>query len=500
MYFYGITNRDEKVIETYEKSRSNFEELLENLKRNPNEYYLGSIDALRIFSTVLTAYVAEKDTVNVEKTYRLASAVIENINKAPEASDRLRKQVKFYALQNDYLREWGLGNYENVLVVFDKLDQWIKSDKEYAEYTYGLIEGKVNMFLIMKQVDSASYYLDQYEKFPDFVANQKILISKYKSKLEFLKGNPEKAYDLLNEALEESFKASGKISEEMDDLLYAQTEAEHHRLAFEKSEAEKKQRNLWIIVISLTSFIIIVVVFITFRFKDMKRKQVIKNLNETADIQIALMEQFESSVRKEEQERISQDLHDDLAGTLAAIKNNIDWALTESVEGKEKEWLTRLQGMLESTFGYVRRKSHEMFEMAHVPDEGMFRQHILHLVQVAFPAEYYTFNVQIDDYALKDTSIELRSELIRVIQEAFTNIIKHAKATQVDLLIYKDADELFVVIKDNGTGLKNTQKQKTLGLQSMQNRLKKFRVDFSIAGDEDGVEIIISIPEEEIVI
>src|SRR5690606_21526747 len=103
-----------------------------------------------------------------------------------------------------------------------------------------------------------------------------------------------------------------------------------------------------------------------------------------------------------------------------------------------------------------------------------------------------------DDYSLVNTSIEFRSELIRVIQEAFANIVKHAKASQVDLLIYKENEKLFVNIKDNGKGLSVKNKQNTLGINSMKKRLKKFNADFSLRNDGTGVEINISISENRI--
>ena len=106
----------------------------------------------------------------------------------------------------------------------------------------------------------------------------------------------------------------------MDNLLYAQTQAEHHKLAFEKSEQEKHQRNNLIILISALSLIAIIIVFIKLRNKDIKLKRVVEQLNETANVQIALMEQFGSKVRKEEQERLSQNLHDDLAVQVSSYK------------------------------------------------------------------------------------------------------------------------------------------------------------------------------------
>lgn len=376
-----------------------------------------------------------------------------------------------------------------------------KIDKEYIEYTSSLFEWKAYQFLEMKQPDSASYYLDKYEKVTKFKLDKQVIIYKYKSQLELLKGNPDKAYSLLHEAFDESLNVQKELSKELDHLIYAQTKAEHHRLAFLKSEKEKKEKNFIIITVSVCALLVIIITYTLLHLKNLKLKRVVSKLNETADIQIALMEQFESKVRKEEQQRISQDLHDDLAGTLVAIKNNIDITISETLDETEREGLSKVSAMVESAFGYVRSKSHEIFKKTQMPDEEMFQQHILHLTRVAFPSQYYNLNVQIDDYALKSISIELRADLIRIIQEAFTNIIKHAKATKVDLLIYRDNDGLVVIIKDNGIGFKENKqsKQQTLGLQSIQNRLDKFKAKFSFSSSNDeGAEMVITIPTERL--
>src|SRR5690606_17734678 len=161
----------------------------------------------------------------------------------------------------------------------------------------------------MKQPDSASYYLDKYEKVTKFKLDKQVIIYKYKSQLELLKGNPDKAYSLLLEAFDESLNVQKELSKELDHLIYAQTKAEHHRLALEKSETEKKKRNTWIIAITLGMAVVITGSIILLSLIDRKLKRTIKGHNETANIRSALLEQLETRVRKEEQRRISQNLH-----------------------------------------------------------------------------------------------------------------------------------------------------------------------------------------------
>src|SRR5690606_24033826 len=275
-----------------------------------------------------------------------------------------------------------------------------KGDIIGEEYIYNLLDWKTSLYLDMNLVDSASIYIGKIEAIPNFAQNQQILINKYKAQLEYIRGNPGKAYELSEKALEESLKVQAELAEEMDNLLYAQTEAEHHRLAFEKSEIEKKERNIWIIAISLLLIFISIIGIILLRRKDQKLKKTLKELNETANVQIALMQQLEVEVRKEEQERISQNLHDELAGMLAAIKNNIDLHLTEIKEDEQLKKLLNLSEMISQAFNSVRNKSHELFETSQLPTEEIFCQYIMHLAHIAFPDKHYNLTIEIDDYCL----------------------------------------------------------------------------------------------------
>src|SRR5690606_19646670 len=53
----------------------------------------------------------------------------------------------------------------------------------------------------------------------------------------------------------------------------------------------------------------------------------------------------------------------------------------------------------------------------------------------------------------------IEEHVFRIIQEAFSNILRHADATVVQLTIRKRRDELFVHIRDNGKGFDLTKDQ-----------------------------------------
>jgi signal transduction histidine kinase len=58
-----------------------------------------------------------------------------------------------------------------------------------------------------------------------------------------------------------------------------------------------------------------------------------------------------------------------------------------------------------------------------------------------------------------------------VVQELFTNIIKHSGATKVSLELNRFDDEISLIVEDNGKGFDTTAQAQGIGLQNMQSRI-----------------------------
>src|SRR5690606_41596502 len=61
IYIYGITEQEDKQIETYEKHQKLFEELAIKIKEDPEKYHWDGKDALRILAPVINTYYYKKD-------------------------------------------------------------------------------------------------------------------------------------------------------------------------------------------------------------------------------------------------------------------------------------------------------------------------------------------------------------------------------------------------------------------------------------------------------
>jgi signal transduction histidine kinase len=66
---------------------------------------------------------------------------------------------------------------------------------------------------------------------------------------------------------------------------------------------------------------------------------------------------------------------------------------------------------------------------------------------------------------------EMETAIYRIVQEALTNVVRHARATRVDILLERREDLLVVVVEDNGVGFDpERQDASRLGVLGMRER------------------------------
>ena len=86
--------------------------------------------------------------------------------------------------------------------------------------------------------------------------------------------------------------------------------------------------------------------------------------------------------------------------------------------------------------------------------------------------------------------------LYRAIHEGVTNVVRHAHATDLDVVMEKDADGIVCMVKDNGVGIADGGTQPAgLGLRGIRDRLKGLHGELELtSGPGRGTELVISIP------
>ena len=214
-------------------------------------------------------------------------------------------------------------------------------------------------------------------------------------------------------------------------------------------------------------------------------------------MQIITMEEAKHQAVKEAQQRLGQDLHDSLSSSVASVKHQLEVLSLDTDNLDLKHKLTSLQAVVTDVYEATRNKSHEWFNAPGGQQEQSFEQAIKLVTDSALPDGRYIKDIHIDNDALLRVGVDIRIALLRVIQEAITNIIKHAKARKVGILIYEEVNRLIVAVCDDGKGLedkKSSNGKSSMGLQSIRRRVQHLNGETIIRSGTIGTEIIVSIP------
>ena len=75
---------------------------------------------------------------------------------------------------------------------------------------------------------------------------------------------------------------------------------------------------------------------------------------------------------------------------------------------------------------------------------------------------------------------DVQLAIYRVVQEQFTNILKHSKASIVDITVEKRNGDICMLIQDNGVGFDRHITKNGIGLENMKRRVQVFNGNLNI--------------------
>jgi signal transduction histidine kinase len=99
---------------------------------------------------------------------------------------------------------------------------------------------------------------------------------------------------------------------------------------------------------------------------------------------------------------------------------------------------------------------------------------------------------------LRELSPHLATTLYRIVQEALTNITRHARATWVRVELGRTGDELRLAIRDNGVGFPNGSRSRnpgSVGLLGIRERVLMLGGQISVGNaPEGGALLVVRVP------
>jgi len=203
----------------------------------------------------------------------------------------------------------------------------------------------------------------------------------------------------------------------------------------------------------------------------------------------------------EERERLSREMHDSLAQVLGYLHlkaQDTQRALSRNEVGKVGEELEDMAAVAHEAYADVREAIIGLRSTVQ-PDGGIAGTLKDYLAKYSRRAGIHA-ELRIDGDWRPRFSPEVAVQVVRVVQEALTNVRKHANADWARVCIGRSGGEAVIVIEDNGQGFDPELLRQTdvlsFGMRTMRERVERvggrFAVD-SVPGEGTKVQIFLPV-------
>jgi PAS domain S-box-containing protein len=207
------------------------------------------------------------------------------------------------------------------------------------------------------------------------------------------------------------------------------------------------------------------------------------------------------NLQESERSTISRVLHDNIGQNISIL----DFNLTTIAEMLDQESLERIKGLTENMRSVIRETGDKLRDISSdlhpriVQELGLvagINNLIERLCRTTGLKVETSF--ELDEFQIEES---VASNLYRIVQEALTNVVKHAKCSAVSFEMVLADKSLAMVIKDNGQGFsledvnRREIEQRGMGIFIMTERAKAMGGKLQIVSEPDqGTELQVEVP------
>lgn len=196
-----------------------------------------------------------------------------------------------------------------------------------------------------------------------------------------------------------------------------------------------------------------------------------------------------------ERKRIASDLHDGVGQLFSAVKMNLSGLFERLTIAREED-----RFLAENTLALVDESCKEVRSISHQMMPNM-------LLRSGIANDLKSFIEKIDSDTLKVTleaagfksklESNVETMLYRIIQETINNVIKHAHATRLDIILNRDSTGINAQIIDNGIGFDVNKREDFtgIGLKNIATRIEYLKGAIKyISEPGKGTTVVIEVP------
>ncbi|MBP3951436.1 sensor histidine kinase [Bacillus suaedae] len=208
--------------------------------------------------------------------------------------------------------------------------------------------------------------------------------------------------------------------------------------------------------------------------------------------------EMQDTVRKaavtEERQRLARDLHDAVSQQLFAI--SMMTAATKLQLEERKDPATEQMAMVENMANLAQAEMRAL--LLHLRPAHLEGKNLKEGLQHLFNEMHKKYDISVQIHYEEDVFIPkgIEDQLFRMVQEAISNVLRHAKATQLEFQLKQTPQELKVKVIDDGIGFhENDLSQSSYGLETMRERMNEIGGTLHIVSvPNKGTQIEANIP------
>ncbi|WP_424000345.1 tetratricopeptide repeat-containing sensor histidine kinase [Maribacter sp. IgM3_T14_3] len=436
----GVTYRNN---EQYLLAIENFEKVL-----STNNLFVKTPDLFaKALSNFATAKLYNKDTVDVENLFIKAIEIKKKVNDLGSLSSSFYNYAEYEAFAKDTL---------NAIIK--------AKESERLAYAGNSNERLLETWSLLAKIDKENA-TDYFQK-----------------------------YTNLNDSLQrEDRKQQNKFARirfETDEFI-----AENVELESEK-EVLSKQKQMWIGI--ATGFFLLglsIYIIINQRAKNQKLRfdqQQQANNQEIFNLMLTQKQKVDE-VKRLEQKRISEELHDGVLGKMLGARMILTGLNKRSTDEAIQE-KSKAIGSLQEIENEIRSISHELSHSAYQKINN-FTDSVETLLANNKNVNIKTIFHFNEDENWDSLAGDIKINVYRIIQETYQNAIKHANCTYFEVTFYRNDATFNVIMSDNGIGYNVNKGKKGIGIRNITSRIDKLNGTFHIDSSEgQGTTISLNIP------
>jgi len=430
----------------------------------------------------LDAALAENEFLelsNIANVYRIKGNIYRHKNLSKKAFDAFQESLKRFKDIDDHSEMASL--YYNIGLL----------NKDNSEYNLALglfLKCQAILDTIVDPLLELSLCQEISETYLQ-LGNQDRAIE-YILKHNYLQDSLESNY---REAI--NYKLSFEEEKQKNELL--ESELKVNELLVQKKEAKMKSY----IGLVVALFILMLLFFL---YINSKRRAKHKINQKNQEIDKVLKDQAIKTTyaklegQDEERKRIAQELHDRVGSILSTVKLYFDGfdSKLDSMQSQNQENHFKANELLDEAVSEVRKIARNI-------NSGTLTKFGLKAELEALSElliESKKIDIEIITFGLEERlPVALEIKIYRIIQELVSNILKHAKATKINIQLNQFKDVINFIVQDNGIGFdpKKAEEKNGMGLKSIKSRVYNLHGSIIIdTGKGSGTTITIDIPRD----